>query len=247
MDKLISLMENSKKTLVFTGAGVSTLSGIRDFRGRGGFYTSDYEGLAVEDILSIDYFLRDPSIFYRWAGEFLYTLDDFEPSVVHTTLAKLEERGLIEAVYTQNIDLLHQKGGSKKVYEIHGSPANHHCLACKTAMSYAEVAPLVSKGELPHCPNCGKVVKPDVIFYGEGLDPQLLEQAAQDMAECDLIVVLGSSLTVQPAASFPMITHSNGGKIVIVNQQATPLDHYATLRYHDLGELFTDLEEYLNR
>ncbi len=88
MDKLISLMENSEKTLVFTGAGVSTLSGIRDCRGRGGFYTSDYEGLAVEDILSIDYFLRDPSIFYRWAGEFLYTLDDFEPSVVHTTLAK---------------------------------------------------------------------------------------------------------------------------------------------------------------
>ena len=90
MEKLLSLMEKSHKSIVFTGAGVSTLSGIRDFRGRGGFYTSDYEGLAVEDILSIDYFLRDPSIFYRWAREFLYTLDDFEPSVVHTVLAKLK-------------------------------------------------------------------------------------------------------------------------------------------------------------
>ncbi len=247
MERLISLMEQSHKSIVFTGAGVSTLSGIRDFRGRGGFYTSDYEGLAVEDILSIDYFLSDPSIFYRWAREFLYTLDDFEPSIVHTVLAKLEERGLIESVYTQNIDLLHQKGGSKRVYEIHGSPANHHCLACRTEMSYQEVAPIVAQGALPHCPKCSKVVKPDVIFYGEGLDGNLLAQANRDLEECDLIIVLGSSLTVQPAASLPLITYSNGGKVVIVNQQATPLDSYATLRYWDLGELFTAIEEYLNR
>ncbi len=109
------------------------------------------------------------------------------------------------------------------------------------------MAPLVAKGELPYCPSCGKVVKPDVIFYGEGLDPDLLEHTAQDMADSDLIIVLGSSLTVQPAASFPMITYSNGGKIVIVNQQATPLDHYAALRYWDLGELFSALDEHLSR
>lgn len=247
MQQLLSLLEESKHCVVFTGAGVSTLSGIRDFRGAGGFYSEDYKGMAVEDILSLHYFHKNPAIFYRWAREFLYNLEDFEPSIVHTVLALMEQRGIVKGVYTQNIDLLHQKGGSQKIYEIHGSPERHFCLSCHHAMGYAEVVPFVKRGEVPHCPLCQGVMKPDIVFYGEGLKSALLDQAYKEMEESDLVLVLGSSLTVQPAASLPMVSFSNGGKIVIVNKQATPLDSYATLRYWDLLELFSNLEDYFSR
>ena len=154
------------------------------------------------------------------------------------------ESGLLRGVYTQNIDLLHQQAGSRHVYELHGSPARHHCLKCRKQFGYAEIAPLVLAGKVPRC-GCGGLVKPDIVFYGENLDEALLNQAFADMEKAELVLVLGSSLTVQPAASLPMAANYGGGKIVIVNAQPTPLDRYAALRYDDLQSVFEELENWL--
>ena len=243
-DELWKLLRESRNTIAFTGAGISTLSGIRDFRGANGVYLQPWHGKQVEEILSLDCFLEDPGLFYRWAQEFIYRLDEFHPAAVHRALAGLEAPGMLHCVYTQNIDLLHQKAGSRKVYELHGSPAHHHCLRCRKEFGYAEIAPRVLAGEVPHCP-CGGVIKPDIVFYGESLDSDLLDQAFRDMEEAELLLVLGSSLTVQPAASLPLATRSGGGRIVIVNAQPTPLDGYATLHYDDLFKVFDDLEHRL--
>lgn len=245
IEQLKELIFSAQKCVVFTGAGVSTLSGIRDFRGKGGFYTSSYQGYQVEELLSLPLFYKNPSLFYTWAKEFIYVLDDFEPSVVHTVLATMEKRGLVEAVFTQNIDLLHQKGGSQALYELHGSAAKHHCLSCNNEATYEEVAPIVMGGEVPLCSKCNGVLKPDIVFYGEQLDQNLLAKAEKMMSEADLVLVLGSSLTVQPVASLPMATVYNGNKLVIVNAQPTPLDSFATLTLTDLKTTFEELERWL--
>lgn len=243
-EELKQLLQESKRTLAFTGAGISTLSGIRDFRGKNGVYLEPWHGYSVEMILSLECFLDEPSLFYGWAAEFLYRLEEFHPAAVHRALASLEQCGLLHGIYTQNIDLLHQQAGSRNVYELHGSPARHHCLKCQKTFSYAEIAPLVLAGKVPHC-DCGGIIKPDIVFYGENLDETLLDQAITDMGRAELVLVLGSSLTVQPAASLPMEAIYGGGKIVIVNAQATSLDRYATLRYDDLQSVFEEVENWL--
>lgn len=236
MQRLTELIKKSRRIFAFTGAGVSTLSGIRDFRGKNGVYSQPWRGYRVEDILSLPLFHKRPELFYEWAKEFVYRLDDYQPSAVHRMLAKLEETGHLTGLYTQNIDLLHQKAGSKRVYELHGSPARHHCLKCGYEFDYARIAPTVMKGEVPRC-GCGGLIKPDIVFYGENLDEELLDQAYRDMTGADLLLVSGSSLTVMPAAGLPEICASNGGKVVIINASATPLDHLAELKYTDLKEV----------
>lgn len=245
-EELKQILQESRRTFAFTGAGISTLSGIRDFRGKNGVYLQPWHGKSVEEILSIDCFLAEPSLFYSWAAEFLYRLEEFHPSAVHRSLARLEQNNQLCAVYTQNIDLLHQKAGSRHVYELHGSPAQHHCLNCRRQFGYAEIAPVVLTGKVPRC-NCGGLIKPDIVFYGENLNKVILNQALADMKTAELVLVLGSSLTVQPAASLPMETIYGGGKIVIVNDQPTPLDRYATLRYYDLQNVFECLENWLEQ
>jgi NAD-dependent deacetylase len=245
VETLKELLAKSNRTVAFTGAGVSTLSGIRDFRGTGGFYTRKWHGMDVEQLLSLDVFLDDPSLFYDWAREFLYRLDSYTPSVVHTVLAKMEKRNMIHALYTQNIDLLHQKAGSRRVGEIHGSPATHTCLQCKQSASYDTVAPQVLSGKVPHCAVCSGIVKPNIVFYGELLDSALLDRAYRDMADADLVLILGSSLTVQPAASLPMATYYHGGRLVIINSQETPLDKYAKVRLFDLQSVFEALDDWI--
>lgn len=170
----------------------------------------------MEEILSLDCFLAEPQLFYGWAKEFIYRLDDFHPAAVHRVLARLEEAGRLDSVYTQNIDLLHRKAGSRRVYELHGSPAQHHCLRCRRMFSYREIAPLVLDDRIPRC-ECGGLIKPDIVFYGENLDEALLDRAFAELGRARLLLVLGSSLTVQPAASLPLATCRGGGKIVIVN------------------------------
>ena len=226
-------VEKSKDTAVFTGAGASTLSGIRDFRGKNGVYSQPWQGYAVEDILSLPLFKQDPSIFYAWSKEFCYCLDRFHPCIVHKVLAKMEERGLIGGVMTQNIDVLHQAAGSKRVLEVHGSPSNHHCLKCRKTFGYDEIAPIVMRDEVPHC-DCGGVIKPDIIFYGESLDSDTLEACFSWAQKCKLMIVLGSSLTVQPAASIPLTAWQSGAKVCIVNAQPTMLDRMAAWHFDDL-------------
>ena len=244
MKSFIEALKSSKDTAVFTGAGVSTLSGIKDFRSPDGVYSKPWQGYAVEDILSLHFFKRDPAIFYQWAQDFCYCLDRFNPSIIHQLLADLEERKIIGGVMTQNIDVLHQKAGSKNVLEVHGSPSKHHCLKCRKSFGYDEIAPIVMKNEVPKC-DCGGIIKPDIIFYGEQLDQDTLE-ACFDWAErCELMIVLGSSLTVQPAASIPLAAYQHGAKVCIVNAQATPLDRIANFRFEDLKSFAEDVYQEL--
>ena len=245
-DKIKTLFDRikaAKHCVALTGAGVSTLSGIRDFRGKNGLYND----MDAEKMFDIDYFEQDPSFYYRTAGSFIYNVDERAASVVHTTLGELEKRGLVKAVITQNIDLLHQKGGSKRVIEVHGSPEPHYCLSCSgVRMSFKEAAAIVNSGSLPRCPQCGRVLKPAITFFGERLPAIALRDAEAEASSADLMLVLGTSLTVYPAAGIPESTLRHGGKLVIVNNMPTPLDSYADMRFAELETVFEGLKKLLN-
>lgn len=243
--QLLDLLRESSSTVAFTGAGVSTLSGIRDFRGKNGIYNDTFRGYRVEELFGIDLFRRDPSLFYEWAKDFVYGLDAFRPSIVHTTLARLERQGLLAAVVTQNIDRLHTLAGNRVVHELHGSPAWHRCLDCGRAYPYAEIAPVAHQGIVPRCANCGGIVKPDIVFYGESLPEDVFTAALDVCRHADLILVLGSSLTVYPAAALPKEGYTFGARLVMVNDAPTPLDPLAMLRLHDLADTFTELDALL--
>lgn len=236
-EKLAELIQKSSHTVVLSGAGISTLSGIPDFRSPGGLYSQ----LDAEKIFDLHYFLKDQSYYYTNSEDFIYGMDAKDASIVHHECARLEQLGLIKAIITQNIDLLHQKAGSKNVIEIHGSPMQHHCLACNKSFSYEWVQNLVRKDQLPKCDYCAGAIKPDIVFFGEMLPVEALEEAHAQASQADLMLVLGSSLMVHPAASIPIYTVQNGGKLVIVNREETPLDSYAEFRLDDLESCFNQL------
>ena len=238
--ELFEKIAQAKYCTALTGAGVSTLSGIPDFRGKNGLYNEP----EAEKIFDIAYFEKDPALYYKASLSFIYTIDTKEPSVVHTVLAELERRGLLKAVITQNIDLLHEKAGSRHVIEIHGSPRVHYCLRCSgVRMPFAEAAAIVKAGELPRCPKCGRVLKPAITFFGEMLPAEALREAAAESQKSDLMLVLGTSLTVFPAASMPQYVLRQGGEIVIVNNMPTPLDNRAALHFDELGDVFAELKK----
>jgi NAD-dependent deacetylase len=240
IDELFTRIQGAQHLVALTGAGVSTLSGIRDFRGKNGLYND----MDAEKIFDISYFEQDPSLYYTQAGSFIYNIDEKEPSVVHTVLGDLEKQGILKAVITQNIDLLHQKGGSTKVIEVHGSPKMHYCLRCAgIRMDFEEAAKIVRSGAMPQCPKCGRVLKPAITFFGEGLPADALREAAQEAQQADLMLVLGTSLTVYPAASLPDYTLRAGGDVVIVNNMSTHLDRQALMRFEELGPVFEGLRE----
>jgi NAD-dependent deacetylase len=237
--ELFEKIHSARHCIALTGAGVSTLSGIRAFRGKNGLYND----MDAEKIFDLEYFEKDPVFYYKSTASFIYNSDEKEPSVVHLVLAALEEKGLLKALITQNIDLLHQKGGSKRVIEIHGSPRVHYCLRCQgVRMPFEEAAALVRKGEFPRCPGCGRILKPAITFFGESLPAEALREATDEAQKADLLLVLGTSLTVYPAAGLPQDTLRNGGEIVIVNNMPTPLDNQAVLKFNDLGETFKRLK-----
>ena len=220
----------SKQLAALTGAGVSTLCGIPDFRGPQGMYRNP----DAERIFDIDWFDRDPSVYYRGARELVYGLERFSPGPVHVTLAKLEALGILKGVATQNIDMLHQKAGSKRVYEVHGSPMVHRCRSCGKPKAFEEVCAMLKAGaEVAKC-ECGGVFKPDITFFGEAL-PEKAFASAQELAiRSDVFLVLGTSLTVFPAAGLPRLTLQAGGEVIVVNAQPTSLDEYAFGRCGDL-------------
>jgi NAD-dependent deacetylase len=243
VEELFDRIINSKHCTAFTGAGVSALSGIRDFRGKNGLY-NDRD---AEKIFDMAYFEIDPSFYYKATTSLIYNLDEKAPSVVHRVLAELEKRGILKAVLTQNFDLLHQKAGSSHVIELHGSPRFHYCLRCAgIRVPFEEAAAIVRAGELPKCPKCGRVLKPAITFFGENLPIDALREATDEAQKTDLMLVLGTSLTVYPAASMPRYALSNGGEIVIVNNMPTPMDNLALFRFDDLGEVFEGLEALIN-
>ena len=246
MQRLIEAIKNAKCVGCLTGAGVSTLCGIPDFRGPQGLYKNP----DAERIFDIDWFDRDPSIYYNGCRELVYGLGRFEPGPVHRALKHLEDIGKLKGIATQNIDMLHQKAGSTNVYEVHGSPIVHHCRNCGAAKSYDEIVGLLNHStsqplNIPRC-SCGGVFKPDITFFGEAL-PEKAFTAAQELAiKSDVFLVLGTSLTVFPAAGLPRLTLQAGGKVFIVNGQPTSLDDYAVARYDDLSEFAETILTYLN-
>jgi NAD-dependent deacetylase len=242
-ETLFKRIQEAKHLVALSGAGVSTLSGIRDFRGKNGLYND----MDAEKIFDINYFEQDPSLYYTAAGSFIYNIDEKKPSIVHTVLGELEKRGYLKALITQNIDLLHQRGGSTRVIEVHGSPKMHYCLRCSgIRMDFEEAAEIVRAGGMPKCPKCGRVLKPAITFFGESLPVDALREAVSESQEADLMLVLGTSLTVHPAASLPNYTLRSGGKIVIVNNMPTPLDRHAVMRFDELGPVFENLNACLN-
>ncbi len=241
MDDLLRRWRASRRTLVFTGAGVSTLSGIPDFRGPDGVYRE----IAGDLVFDLAVFRRDPALFYTHGRDLVYGAADHEPSLVHTECARLESAGRIAAVVTQNIDMLHQRAGSRRVIELHGSPARHTCLGCGREYSLAWARERVHADTVPRCEACQTVVKPDVTFFGEMLPAGALDAAFAEAAAADLTLVLGSSLLVQPAASVPLATLEAGGDLVIINRGETPLDHLAVLRHDDLQAVFERVAEEL--
>ena len=241
-ERLLAAIRDARRAVAFTGAGVSTISGIRDFRGPGGLYGE----MDAEKIFGREQFDLDPSLFYKLAGPFVYSFGEKEPSVAHVALAELEARGLLRAVITQNIDMLHQKAGSRNVIELHGSPAMHHCLRCAgVRVGYEEAARVVRAGGMPLCPECGRALKPAITFFGERLPAGALREATGESQEADLMLVLGTSLAVYPAASMPDHALSRGGRVVIANNMPTHLDSRAAMRFGELAPLFEALRDLL--
>ena len=231
MKELIEAIRGAKCVGCLTGAGVSTLCGIPDFRGPQGLYKQPN----AERIFDIDWFDRDPSVYYNGCAELVYGLDKFQPGPVHLALKHLEDKGKLAGIATQNIDMLHQKAGSSNVYEVHGSPILHHCRRCGDEKTFEEIMAMLKGGGIPKC-TCGGAYKPDITFFGESLPEEAFRSAQELAIRSDVFLVLGTSLTVFPAAGLPRLTLQAGGKVFIVNGQRTDLDDYATGVYRDLAE-----------
>jgi len=247
MQEIIKAIKGAKCVAAMTGAGVSTLCGIPDFRGPQGLYKNP----DAERIFDIDWFDRDPSIYYRGARDLVYGLGGFEPGPVHRALKRLEDAGRLDGIATQNIDMLHQRAGSSHVYEVHGSPLLHHCRLCDDAKSFDEIMAMVGENGgaerlgapyVPRC-RCGGVYKPDITFFGEQLPEEAFQRSQELAIRADVMLVLGTSLTVFPAAGLPRLTLQKGGKVFIVNAQPTPLDDYAAGRFDDLAEFAAKILE----
>ena len=224
----------SNRIVAFTGAGVSTESGIPDFRSVDGLYSQKFE-YPPETIISHSFYERNPEYFFRFYREKMLPLG-FEPNITHKVLARWEQEGKLSAVVTQNIDGLHQKAGSKRVYELHGSVLRNYCTRCRKFYSAEFVRDASS---VPRC-NCGGIVKPDVVLYEESLDHSIMENSIAAIRDADLLIVAGTSLTVYPAAG--LIRYYGGNRLVLINHDATGYDDYADLVFHErLGTIFTQL------
>lgn len=225
------------RMVFFGGAGVSTESGIPDFRSPDGLYAQKYP-YPPEQIISHSFFHAHPAEFFSFYAERMLALDA-QPNRAHQKLAELEEVGTLAAVITQNIDGLHQKAGSKRVLELHGSVLRNFCMDCKAAYPVDELLHLRDKAPdgVPYCPVCGGVIKPDVVLYEEALDENTLQASVETISHTDLLVVAGTSLAVYPAAG--LIDFFQGKRLVIVNRTPTPRDRQATLCLAtNVGEVF---------
>ncbi len=234
MKQLKEWIRSSSKIVFFGGAGVSTESGIPDFRSVDGLYNQRFE-YPPETIISHSFYLRNPEYFFRFYREKMLPLG-FEPNITHKVLARWESEGRLRAVITQNIDGLHQKAGSKNVLELHGSVLRNYCVKCG---KFHEAEFVRDALGVPRCA-CGGIVKPDVVLYEESLNGDILEKSIAAIADADLLIVAGTSLTVYPAAG--LIRYYHGNRLVLINRDATPFDSYADLVIHDsLGNVFSDL------
>ncbi len=233
IEKLQQMLDQSANIVFFGGAGVSTESNIPDFRSDDGIYNQKF-AYPPEVMLSHSFYENNTSEFFAFYRTMLYP--HAQPNPAHLKLAQWEKEKKVTAIVTQNIDGLHQKAGSKNVYELHGSVKRNYCEKCHRF--YPESAILATEG-VPHC-QCGGVIKPDVVLYEEGLDTQVINGAAQAIKAADMLIVGGTSLVVYPAAG--LVNYYGGNKLVLINRDSTPYDNKADLIFHDsIGKIFSQL------
>ncbi|MBO5247259.1 MAG: NAD-dependent protein deacylase [Eubacterium sp.] len=238
INAFIQMVKESENIVFFGGAGVSTESGIPDFRSVDGLYHQNYD-YPPETILSHSFYRAKTEAFYRFYKDKMLCLD-VKPNVTHEVLAKLEQSGKLTSIVTQNIDGLHQAAGSKRVHELHGSVHRNYCERCGKLFDAKYI--LDSDGPMPLCDACGSGVKPDVVLYEEGLDDETMREAIYDISHADMLIVGGTSLAVYPAAG--LIDYYRGNKLVLINKSATPMDRRANLVLQTgLGEVFSQLKD----
>ena len=233
---LCEWIKASKKTVFFGGAGVSTESGLKDFRSVDGLYHEKYE-YPPEMILSLSFFLQKTDDFYKFYKDKL-NVEGFSPNVTHYVLSEMEKCGLLSSIVTQNIDGFHQDAGSKKVLELHGSIKRNYCTNCHRFFDESYV--FQSDG-IPHC-SCGGVIKPDVVLYEEPLNENIVQETIKEINEAELLIVGGTSLTVYPAAGF--LDYFHGKHLVLINRDSTSLDSRFDLVIHEsLGKVFESIKK----
>lgn len=241
IEKLNELIKNAKKIVFFGGAGVSTESGIPDFRSKDGLYNTmdvKFEKYSPEYLLSHDCLYKKPEVFFEFYRQKM-NCEDIEPNITHRVLARMEAAGKLTSIITQNIDGLHQKAGSRRVWEIHGTTLKNHCRIC--GQPYSADYIFKSKETVPRC-KCNGIIRPDVVLYGEALPSFAYDEAYTDLAEADLIIVGGTSLSVYPAANF-IEEQIRFKKVVLINRDETSLDDQCELVFHEnLGEVFSKIE-----
>ena len=233
--QLAQMIKESDNIVFFGGAGVSTESGVKDYRSKDGIYNTEKDfGVPPERILSRSFFAENPEVFYDFYRK--YFMSDVKPNSAHKALAKLEEMGKLRAVITQNVDNLHFAAGSKNVIELHGNTREFYCNSCKADMPYADAMNAITNGGVPRCVHCAGAVRPRVVMYEEKLHEGVPELAMGYIANADMLIVGGASLLVNPAASF--IRFFGGKHFVIINKQETPYDYRAELIVREnIGEL----------
>ena len=233
--QLQEIIDRSDNIVFFGGAGVSTESGIPDFRSQDGLYNQKYD-YPPETILSHTFFMRHPDEFYKFYQDKMLC-DTAKPNVAHLKLAELEKAGKLKGVITQNIDNLHQVAGSKKVMELHGSVHRNYCMKCG---KFYDAQFILDSTGVPTC-ECGGIIKPDVVLYEEGLDNQIMSESIQSIRNADMLIIGGTSLAVYPAAG--LIDYYQGNKLVLVNKTPTPRDSMADLVVSgSIGELFDQIK-----
>lgn len=233
---LKEMIEESHTIAFFTGAGISTLSGIPDFRSKNGLYSNRYHGKKPEKILHIKYFNKHPEEFYAFYREKLL-IDNIDPNVIHLFISELQQLGKEVTVVTQNIDGLHEKAGSLKIHNLHGTIHKNYCVDCKKEY---DIDYIKQTDGIPYCKKCGGIIRPAITFYGEFLDKETFKQARLDTKNADLLIVLGTSLVVYPASE--IVSHFRGKHLVIINKKRTKFNHQANLVIQeDFAKVFNAL------
>jgi len=231
------LIRNAKRIVAFTGSGISAESGIPTYRGAGGIW-SEYD---PDKYANIDYFMHDPTYYWSFFRDVRYDkLVKSEPNRAHTALAELEKDRALTDVITQNIDGLHQAAGSGRVIELHGNTRIIICLDCGAEYHYEDVRRQVEKEMPPKCTKCSGLLKPKVVFFGEGLPADALQGAAEASGSCDLFIVVGSSLVVYPAAGFPVMAKQNGAKLIVINLGETGMEGIEDVRIDEKATVAFD-------
>lgn len=234
---LQSIIDHSHRIVFFGGAGVSTASGIPDFRSSNGLYSQPYNDLTPEMILSKSFFYLHPDQFFAFYRQYMIH-PEAKPNAAHLYLYALEKQDKLRGIVTQNIDGLHKAAGNKRVYEIHGSIHENYCMDCN---AFFPLEAILQSDGIPRCRHCGGVIKPSVVLYGESLDKYVTIGACREISHADTLIVAGTSLSVEPAASF--LDYFCGKNLVVINKEPTPADHKANLvLYGDVEDFFWKLQ-----